>query len=725
MAKVYAIISGKGGVGKSLAYSEYVSLANGDVIQIGPYIDNLIEKNKGAVKFLLYQTNAGQEIFEVLEPSSELMINIVRYENELKSERNSPIYLMRKPAPKELVKIITTNGPIQVTKEHKFLVMRDGNFKKIRAEELIPKKDYLLTFNYPLISNKFEEGSLSVSRLLGYLIGDGYIEKRNDNCLIHIFSKDSEDSIKNITTVFNDVFGKFSFLKDKRNNVCRISFFETKKIKELFELYGVNPVISSLKEIPKKIFSLNNNCVREFLSALYDCDGHVCKNRNEIQYDTKSEKLAYQISNLIKTRFKIENQLKIEYKRATNGKREKEKYFRLNISGEDIYKFYLNIGFKNKNKQDRLLDKIKHSNYNTNIKLFPIGKILKAIREESGVGAKKIAEILGCTKQIVYEYEWGFYALPENSVYKYIKAFKKLGISNEKLKFIEKILNLGYSFRRVEKKEKVDYNKKYVYDFQVCEEGGHFTHGTGIVISNTTTAINLGISLNHLGEEVMIVDANLTTPNIGIHLGAPIVPTTLNHVLNNQAKLEDAIYEHESGTKIMPASLSLKETEKIKYNRLSEVVKGLKKITSHILIDCAAGLGREAKAAIESADEIVIVTNPEMAAVTDALKTIKLAEEMNKPVKGVIITRYRGKETDMSISNIQEMLETTLLGIIPEEESIRESQVMKNAVIYTHPKSQAARTYLATSRRFMGEDIKVELPIKLGIIRKTLRKLGF
>jgi len=243
-------------------------------------------------------------------------------------------------------------------------------------------------------------------------------------------------------------------------------------------------------------------------------------------------------------------------------------------------------------------------------------------------------------------------------------------------------------------------------------------------VGKTTTAINLGISLNHLGEEVIIIDANLTTPNIGIHLGAPIVPTTLNHVLNNQAKLEDAIYDHESGTKIIPASLSLKETEKIRYNKLPEVIKRLKKITNHVLIDCAAGLGREAKTAMDSADEIVIVTNPEMAAVTDALKTIKLAEEMHKPVKGVIITRYRNNKTDMSISNIKEMLETNLLGIIPEEESIRESQVMKNSVIYTHPKSQAAKTYMDTSKRFLGEDIKLELPVKLGIIKRTLKRLG-
>ena len=237
-------------------------------------------------------------------------------------------------------------------------------------------------------------------------------------------------------------------------------------------------------------------------------------------------------------------------------------------------------------------------------------------------------------------------------------------------------------------------------------------------VGKTTTAVNLGTSFNLLGEDVIIVDANLTTPNIGIHLGAPIVPITLNHVLNNQAKLEDAIYEHESGTKIMPSSLSLKESEKIDYRKLVDLTKKLKKVTDHVFMDSAAGLNDEAKSTMFACDEIIIVTNPEMAAVTDALKTIKLAEEMNKPVTGVIITRYQGKKVDMSISNIKDMLEVPILGIIPEDESIRESQVMKNAVVYTHPKSRAAKNYMNISRRLLGENVKFQPEDKSGFFSK-------
>jgi septum formation inhibitor-activating ATPase MinD len=70
------------------------------------------------------------------------------------------------------------------------------------------------------------------------------------------------------------------------------------------------------------------------------------------------------------------------------------------------------------------------------------------------------------------------------------------------------------------------------------------------------------------------------------------------------------------------------------------------------------------------------------------------------------------------------MLEVPILGIIPEDDSIKESHIMKNSVIYTHPKSHAARTYFNTSRRILGEDIKLEpIPRKIYIIN-FFRNLG-
>lgn len=231
------------------------------------------------------------------------------------------------------------------------------------------------------------------------------------------------------------------------------------------------------------------------------------------------------------------------------------------------------------------------------------------------------------------------------------------------------------------------------------------TSGKGGV-GKTTTAINLGAALNFFGKDVVVLDANLTTPNVGLHLGAPIVPVNLNHVLSGKANVIDAIYEHESGTKIVPSSLSVKELRSINHGRLKEVGKKLKKIADYVIYDSAAGLGDEAIAALESGDEMILVTNPEIPAVTDALKASKVIEQMGKKIRGVIVTRVRGSKNEMPIANIKEMLELPILGVIPEDEKVQEALMMKDALIHTHPRSRAARAYKKIAAKIAGVSYK-------------------
>jgi septum site-determining protein MinD len=224
------------------------------------------------------------------------------------------------------------------------------------------------------------------------------------------------------------------------------------------------------------------------------------------------------------------------------------------------------------------------------------------------------------------------------------------------------------------------------------------TSGKGGV-GKTTTAINLGAALNSFGKEVIIVDANLTTPNVGLHLGAPIVPVNLNHVLMGKARIADAIYEHESGTKIVPSSLSVRELKRLNHKKMKEVGKKLRKMADYIIFDSAAGLGEEAISAMESVDELIIVTNPEIPAVTDALKTIKLAEDLGKEVKGIIVTRVRGNKTEMSVSNIRDMLDTPILGVVPEDKNVQAALQTKDALLHSFPYTKASIAYKRIASR--------------------------
>ena len=249
------------------------------------------------------------------------------------------------------------------------------------------------------------------------------------------------------------------------------------------------------------------------------------------------------------------------------------------------------------------------------------------------------------------------------------------------------------------------------------------TSGKGGV-GKTTTAINLGAAINYFGKDVLVIDGNLSTPNIGIHLNSPEVPINLNHVLLNKAEPAEAIYEHESGLKILPSSLSIKELKKIKPERLKDFKKDFTEIADYVIVDSAAGLGHEVEAVIELADELIIVTNPEMPAIADALKAIKLAEQRNKPILGVIVTRVKKNQIEMKPEIVKEMLEVPILGMVPEDVDMQRALNLKDAVVHTHPKSKSARAYKEIAANLIDEIYDSDKDRDRAFIR-FLKKLGF
>ncbi|MDD5700074.1 MAG: cell division ATPase MinD [Candidatus Nanoarchaeia archaeon] len=247
------------------------------------------------------------------------------------------------------------------------------------------------------------------------------------------------------------------------------------------------------------------------------------------------------------------------------------------------------------------------------------------------------------------------------------------------------------------------------------------TSGKGGV-GKTTTAINLGAAINHFGGDVLVIDGNLSTPNVGIHLNSPEVPINLNHVLLKKAEPYEAVYEHDSGMKIMPSSLSLKELKRVKPERIIDFKDDFKKISDYVIVDSSAGLGIEATSVMKMADELIIVTNPEIAAITDALKTVKLAQQMKIPVLGTIVTRVTRDDIEMQPDTVKEMLEVPILGMIPEDLVIKRALGMKDAVVHTHPGSDASRAYKEIAAKILGIEYDSRKD-KVGFFKRIFNKI--
>lgn len=112
--------------------------------------------------------------------------------------------------------------------------------------------------------------------------------------------------------------------------------------------------------------------------------------------------------------------------------------------------------------------------------------------------------------------------------------------------------------------------------------------------------------------------------------------------------------------------------------------------------------------AMDLAEELIVVTNPELPAITDALKTIKIAEQMRKPVLGVVVTRVRKNNVEMTPDMVKEMLEVPILGMVPEDICVQKSLNEKDAVVHTHPKSKASRAYKEIASKLLNVEYDSE-----------------
>lgn len=241
-------------------------------------------------------------------------------------------------------------------------------------------------------------------------------------------------------------------------------------------------------------------------------------------------------------------------------------------------------------------------------------------------------------------------------------------------------------------------------------------------VGKTTLAINLGVALNNFGKDVIVLDGNLTTPNIGLYLGVPKVPITLHDVLEGKKSILDAVYRHASGLKVVPGDISVNALNKLDtakreiskkeisgvdkgklYQQLKKAFQRLKGASEVVIIDSGAGLNKESLDVMELADEGLIVATPDLVSVTDALKTIKLAEEKNIPVLGVVLNMVRGDDLELSVENIETMLDRPVIAVIHESEVIRKAQAIKHPVVYSYPSSDAAGDFKKLAASLLGE----------------------
>ncbi|MBC5792774.1 MAG: P-loop NTPase [Nanohaloarchaea archaeon] len=242
--------------------------------------------------------------------------------------------------------------------------------------------------------------------------------------------------------------------------------------------------------------------------------------------------------------------------------------------------------------------------------------------------------------------------------------------------------------------------------------------GTG----KTTVTSNVGAALTQFGTDTIVLDANLTNPNLGFHLGIPLYPNTLHDVLKGEAHITEAMYIHNSGLRVVPAGLSIEDLVDTSPENLSDVLLDTIGEPDFVLVDSAAGLGNESINAIEASDETLIVTNPNLPAVTDALKTVNIAEEAGTDVTGVVLNRVNGHDSELGRDEVESMLGHPVIMEVPEHEKVQEALSVKKPVVHHEPDHHVSERFRAVAADIANVDYEPDIQEE-GFISKLMNKL--
>jgi len=236
------------------------------------------------------------------------------------------------------------------------------------------------------------------------------------------------------------------------------------------------------------------------------------------------------------------------------------------------------------------------------------------------------------------------------------------------------------------------------------------TSGKGGV-GKTTITSNLGTAIAQLGKKVCLIDADFGLRNLDLLLGLEQrVVYTIIDALSGECTLEKAIVRDKrtEGLHLLPAAQN-RTKEAITPEQMKEVIEQLKPNFDYIIVDCPAGIEMGFRNAIVAAEEALIVTTPEVAAVRDADRVVGLLESENMKSIRLIVNRLRPEMVEMdemiSVEDILDLLVVPLIGIVPDDKRIITSSNRGEPLVLSKELSLPGMAIKNIARRLEGADI--------------------
>ncbi len=228
-------------------------------------------------------------------------------------------------------------------------------------------------------------------------------------------------------------------------------------------------------------------------------------------------------------------------------------------------------------------------------------------------------------------------------------------------------------------------------------------------VGKSNFAANLAVSLGELGARVLLVDADFAQANLDLLLG--LHPRyDVQHLLNGEKSPEEIVVNGPRNVRLVPAASGAPELADLDDLRREIVVRAISQLEADadlVIIDASSGVGRSVTSLCLSADDVVIVTTPEMTAFSDAYSLIKLLQQQGVQRAPHLLINMAGtpEEAEETAHRIRLVarrflrLEVDSWGTVPFDPSIGRAVRRQEPVVSAFPHSPASLAYRALAAR--------------------------